>query len=90
VSARDALDALADALTLTEERTSELDLGTRRLVVNHSLTVHRDKDSADDIRAMLDHLTAAGMPGHATVKVDGGQNHTRIWATWHTDPADPR
>ena len=80
------LNELADALTLTEERSNELDLARRRLVVNHSLTLHRDKGSADDVRAMLDHLAAAGMPGHATVKIDGAQNHTRIWATWHTEP----
>jgi len=80
------LNELADALTLTEERSNELDLARRRLVVKHSLTLHRDEGSADDVRAMLDHLTAAGMPGHATVKIDGAQNHTRIWATWHTEP----
>lgn len=82
------LTELAEALTLTEERKTEIELGRRRLVVNHSLTLHRDKDSADDIRAMLDHLAAAGMPGHATVKVDGSNNHTRIWATWHSEPTD--
>ena len=80
------LTDLAGALTLTEERIHQLDLATKRLVVNHSLLLHRDKDSADDIRAMLDHLTAAGMPGHATVKIDGGTSHTRVYATWHTEP----
>ena len=82
-----ALEDLGEQLfDLTEERKTELDLKRRRLVVDHSLVLHRDSASADDVRAMIAHLEAAGMPGHATLRVDGGRDHTRMWAQWHTEP----
>lgn len=81
------LTDLADALEITEERKTVLDLQSKRLTIDHSLTLHRDSDSADDIRAMLDHLAAAGMPGAATVRIDHGvTKHTRIHARWSVEP----
>lgn len=80
------LEALADDVRITEERREALNLERRRLVVDHSLLLHRDKASADDIRAMIAHLEAAGMPGVATLKIDGHANHTRMYATWSTEP----
>ena len=80
------LEALADEVRITEERQEALDLERRRLVVDHSLLLHRDKASAADIRAMIRHLEEAGMPDTATLKVDGGHEHTRMYATWATDP----
>lgn len=80
------LEALADGVRITEERQEALDLERRRLVVDHSLLLHRDKASAADIRAMIRHLEEAGMPDTATLKVDGGHEHTRMYATWATDP----
>lgn len=80
------LEALADDVRITEERREALNLERLRLVVDHSLLLHRDKASADDIRAMIAHLEAAGMPGEATLKVDGGHRHTRMYATWSTEP----
>lgn len=87
------LEALADDVRITEERREALNLERRRLVVDHSLLLHRDKASADDIRAMIAHLEAAGMPGVATLKMDGSHRHTRMYATWSTEPdglTDPR
>lgn len=63
-----------------------LDVMNKRLVVDHSLVLHRDSVSAAGIRAMLDALTEAGMPDEATVKVDGADNHTRMYARWSTTP----
>lgn len=80
------LEALAAEVRITEERREALDLKRRRLVVDHSLLLHRDKASADDIRAMIAHLEAAGMPGVATLKIDGHGSHTRMYATWSTEP----
>ena len=82
---------ITEAFDVTEERKAELELSRRRLVVNHSLTLHRDSVSVADIKAMIRHLEAAGMPEHATLDVrassDAGK-HTRLWATWHTEPVD--
>jgi hypothetical protein len=80
------LQWLAEELTITEERREQLELDRRRLVVSHSLVLHRDKTSADDLKAMIRHLEAAGMPSVATLKIDGQGNHTRMYATWSTDP----
>ena len=82
------LERLANALKVTEARTSELELKSRRLVVIHSLTLHRASTSVTDVEAMIRHLRDAGMPDHATLSVDGGRDHTRMHARWHTDPED--
>jgi hypothetical protein len=84
------LEQLANALKVTEARTQELDLARRRLVVIHSLTLHRDSTSVTDVEAMIRHLRDAGMPDHATLRVDGSRDLdlTRMHATWHTDPED--
>lgn len=82
------LEALVDDVRITEQRQEALDLDRQRLVVDHSLLLHRDKASADDIRAMIDHLANAGMPGTATLKMDGSHEHTRMYARWSTDPID--
>lgn len=77
------------AYDLTEERKTELDLS--RLAVSHSLTLHRDSVSVADIKAMIRQLEAAGMPEHATLDVRASTEagkHTRLWATWHTEPSD--
>lgn len=80
------LDELADKLAITEDRQAQLDLQTRRLIVRHSLVLHRDNASAADVLAMIEHLREAGMPLHATLKVDGPNNHTRVAAHWATEP----
>lgn len=80
------LVVLAGDVRITEERREALNLKRRRLVVDHSLLLHRDSASADDLRAMIAHLEAAGMPGEATLKIDGDGNHTRMYATWSTEP----
>lgn len=83
------LEALVDGVRITEERQEALNLERRRLVVDHSLLLHRDSASADDIRAMIRHLEDAGMPGTATLKMDGfSERHTRMHASWSTDPDD--
>lgn len=87
----DDLRELADALVITEERQRALDLERKRLEVSHSLTLHRDKGSAADLQAMLDHLTDAGMPPEATVSVTtmndmkGRTAHIRLCAQWTTE-----
>jgi len=76
--------AVSEALTLTQARQEQLDLQRKRLAVNHSLTLHREGMSAADIRAMLDALTAAGMPETASIEVATHREtkHTRIHAHW--------
>ena len=87
---QDAKSLAEKLFDLTEERKVEVDLSRKRLVVSHSLVLHRDSASADDMRAMFDHLAAAGMPGHATLRVDGvGDFHTRMVARWHTEAVTP-
>lgn len=74
--------ALAESVVITEERKSMVDLLSRRTVIVHSVVLHRDGASAADLRAMIRHLEVAGMPGEATLKVDGPDGHTRVWARW--------
>ena len=72
-----------------------LDLSRRRLTIEHSVHLHRDSQSIDDLRQMLDVLTDAGAPGEATVHVQKtdhaestsfvGRGHLRIYAAWHTE-----
>lgn len=81
--------------TVTEERRAMLDLSRRRLTIEHSVHLHRDSQSIDDLRQMLDVLTDAGAPGEATVHVQKtdhaestsfvGRGHLRISAEWHTE-----
>lgn len=88
----DELAKLAEALLISEERQAEIDLDRKRLNVQHSLLLHRDKASAADVKAMIAHLERAGMPENASLSVDGthrtGNNpgHTRMYATWSTEP----
>jgi len=82
------IQALADALTVTEERTAQIALDRKRCVFKHSLVLHRDSASARDVKAMIAHLEAAGMPPTATLKVDGDNNHTRVWAAWSEEAND--
>ncbi|WP_349862633.1 hypothetical protein [Leifsonia sp. WHRI 6310E] len=81
---RHPIEQLADDIAITEERTAMLDTMRKRLTIDHSIVLHRDSASAADIRTMLDHLAAAGMPPEATLKVDGTDNHTRMYARWAT------
>ena len=81
--------------TVTEERRTMLDLSHRRLTIEHSVHLHRDSQSIDDLRKMLDVLTGTGAPGEATVHVQKtdhtesgsfvGRGHLRICAKWWTD-----
>lgn len=81
--------------TVTEERRAMLDLSRRRLTIEHSVHLHRDSQSIDDLRQMLDVLADAGAPGEATVHVQKtdhaesesfiGRGHLRIYAAWHTE-----
>jgi hypothetical protein len=74
---------LAATLTLTESREAQLEFDKKRLNLHHSIVLHRDAVSANDIKTMLAHLEAAGMPADATLRVDGSDGHTRMYATWH-------
>ena len=77
--------------TVTEERRAMLDLSRRRLTIEHSVHLHRDSQSINDLRQMLDVLADAGAPGEATVYVQKtsesfvGQGHLRICAEWWTE-----
>ena len=81
--------------TVTEERRAMLDLSRRRLTIEHSVHLHRDSQSIDDLRQMLDVLADAGAPGEATVHVQKtdhaesesfiGRGHLRVSAEWHTE-----
>lgn len=82
------LTELDDALAITEERTSMLDMMRKRLTVDHSLTLHRDAVSAADVKTMIAHLVASGMPAEATLRVDSTTGHTRMHARWATAPAE--
>ena len=80
---------------VTEERRAMLNLSHRRLTVEHTVHLHRDSQSIDDLRQMLDVLTNAGAPGEATVHVQKtdhaaaeafvGRGHLRICAQWWTE-----
>lgn len=83
------IEMLAKELVITEERQQEIDLMKRRLVVKHSLVLHRDSASARDLKKMIEAMEATGMPEHATLKVDGQDNHTRMYATWSTELTEP-
>lgn len=72
--------------TITEKRQAQLDLDNKRLVLNHSMTLHRDSQSIRDIRQMLDVLTNAGAPEDATISVDAHTgHHIRVHARWNED-----
>lgn len=75
-------DALADAVTITEERRTVLDTLSRRVVAEHSVTLHRDATSVADLAAMLEQLRAQGVPEEATLRCDATTGHTRLWARW--------
>lgn len=79
------LNDLAGELLITEARQQQIDLDRKRLTVDHSLVLHRDSASAADVLAMIRHLQACGMPDTATLKVDGSENHTRVYARWSTE-----
>lgn len=83
-----ALSELAATLCVSEERSTQLTLDRQRLTLDHSLVLHRDSASAADIKAMIAHLEAAGMPPTATLSVDGSKNHTRLYARWSTEVPD--
>ena len=80
---------------VTEERRAMLNLSRRRQRVEHSVHLHRDSQSLDDLRQMLDVLADAGAPGEATVHVQKtahaesgsfvGRGHLRICAQWWTE-----
>lgn len=82
------LTNLEESVAITEERKSMLDATRKRLWVDHRLTLHRDSVSAADLKAMIAHLEAAGMPAEATLRVDGTEGHTRMNALWSTQPSD--
>lgn len=77
-------------MTTQQADEAELDKLKRRGMVTHSLTLHRDSTSATDVETMIGHLRSAGMPDHATLSVNGSQGHTRMLATWRTDPEGGR
>lgn len=80
--------------TITEARQVQLDLERRRLMVEQSVSMHRDKQSIRDLRQMLDLLTEAGAPDEATVHVQNtneafvGNGHLRIYAQWKKEQRD--
>ena len=77
--------------TISESRQAQLDLERRRLCVEHSVSMHRDKQSIRDLRQMLDLLIEAGAPEDATVHVQNtneafaGSGHLRVYTTWKTE-----
>lgn len=81
---------LEQDLLITEERKEQLDIKNRRQFIGHSLILHRDNPSVTDMEAMFGQLRRAGMPDHATLKIDTTPNHVRFCATWKTDPQEAR
>ena len=79
------LTEIAEDLLVTEERARALNLERTRLTVDHSLVLHRDSASAADVKAMIAHLEREGMPPEATLRVDGSDRHTRVYAQWCTE-----
>lgn len=83
--------------TVTEERKTQLSATDKRLLVEHSVHLHRDAQSIDDLRKMLDVLVESGAPPEATIYVNKtdnpeagsfvGHGHLRVLARWYTDQA---
>lgn len=84
---RKPIEDLAEKLMVSEERSAQLDIDRKRLSLDHSIVLHRDSASAADVLAMIEHLQKAGMPLTATLRMDGPDNHTRLWARWSEVPA---
>lgn len=84
------IKSLAESLVIDEARSSQLALDARRIVIDHSLVLHRDKVSAKDLKEMIAHLEAAGMPETAALKVDGTDGHTRMYARWSVEEEPTR
>lgn len=84
----DPITELADAVAITDSRRAQLSLDRLRLTVNHSLVVHRDAVSARDVKAMIAHLEAAGMPGDATLQITSTEGHTRAYGKWSVVVSD--
>ena len=74
--------SFAGAMGVTEERKAMLDLMGKRLTIDHSIVLHRDSVSAADLKAMIAQLERAGMPLTATLRIDGTDGHTRMYARW--------
>ena len=83
------LEDLGAEVTVTEERKAMLDLMKKRLAVDNSIVLHRDGASAADLKAMFAHMERAGMPLTATLKVDGADKHTRMYARWAEKTSEP-
>jgi hypothetical protein len=79
------MQGLNAAVEITEQRSQMLDTMKQRVSIKHNLTLHRDSVSVGDVKAMIAHLEAAGMPLEADLDVDQGHGHTRLCAEWSTD-----
>lgn len=83
--------------SVSEERKTQLSAKDKRLVVEHTVHLHRDSQSIDDLRQMLDVLIEAGAPPEATLyinKTDNpesgsfvGHGHLRVMARWYSGQA---
>lgn len=83
-----SIEQLERDLLITEKRQEQLAIQKRRLVIDHSLVLHRDNPSVTDMEAMFGQLRRAGMPDYATLKIETTKSHVRFVATWSTDPKE--
>ena len=85
------IQELGEALIITSERQEQLTLDKNRLAVDHMLTLHRDKVSIKDLKAMIQLLEDQGAPENATIRVDGrfsvgkDAGHTRVHVSWKSE-----
>lgn len=83
-----SVEQLERDLLVTEKREEQLAINKRRSFISHSLVLHRDNPSVTDMEAMFGQLRRAGMPDHATLKIETTMSHARFVATWSTDPKE--
>lgn len=85
------IQELGEELIITSERHEQLTLDRKRLAVDHGLTLHRDKASIKDLKAMIQLLEDQGAPENATIRVDGrfangtDKGHIRVHVSWKTE-----
>lgn len=85
------IQELGEDLIISASRQEQLDLDRKRLSVDHSLTLHRDRASVKDLKAMIQLLEDQGAPEDATIRVDGqfatgkDKGHIRVSVTWSTE-----
>lgn len=87
----DNIQDLGEELIISSERQEQLTLDRKRLAIDHRLTLHRDKASIKDLKAMIQLLEEQGAPENATIRVDGqfatneNSGHIRVNVSWKTE-----